>query len=66
MSVAIEYPPYLIAVVYSAMHERGTRSAMFAKFVQRFTTRPEMKGFKAAIDRLSVTEDGRAKPVTMY
>lgn len=66
MSVAIEYPPYLIAVVYSAMHERGTRSAMFAKFVQRFTTRPEMKGFKAAIDRLSATEDGRAKPVTMY
>ena len=63
MSVAIEYPPYLIAVVYSAMHERGTRSAMFSKFVQRFATRPELKGFKTAIDRISSVETG-AKAVS--
>ena len=56
MSVAIEYPPYFVAVVYTAMHERGTRSALFAKFVQRFGGRPEMKGFKQAIERLSSTD----------
>ena len=57
MSVAIEYPPYFIAVVYTAIHERGARSALFAKFVQRFSSRPEMKGFKQAIDRISNTGD---------
>ena len=53
MSVCIEYPPYLAAVVYSALHDRGMRSAQFTKLVQRFVTRPDIKGFKAAIDHLS-------------
>lgn len=52
MSVAIEYPPYFATVVYTALHERGMRSALFTKMVQRFATRPELKGFKNAIDSL--------------
>lgn len=53
MSVAIEYPPYFAAVVYTALHERGMRSAMFTKMVQRFASRPELKGFKNSIDALA-------------
>lgn len=56
MAVAIEYPPYLAAVVYSALHERGMRSAQFTKLVQRFVTRPDVKGFKHSIDQLSTME----------
>lgn len=57
MSVSVEYPPYFAAVVYTAIHERGTRAAQFTKFVQRFLTRPEIKGFKTSIDQLSKTDD---------
>lgn len=57
MSVAIEYPPYFATVVYTALHERGMRSALFTKTVQRFATRPELKGFKNGIDQLSKKED---------
>ena len=52
MSVAIEYPPYFATVVYTALHERGMRAALFTKMVQRFATRPELKGFKNSIDSL--------------
>lgn len=55
MSVAIEYPPYFATVVYTALHERGMRSALFTKMVQRFATRPELKGFKNSIDSLGKT-----------
>ena len=56
MAVAVEYPPYLAAVVYSALHERGMRSAQFTKLVQRFVTRPDIKGFKNSIDKLATAE----------
>lgn len=56
MSVCIEYPPYLAAVVYTALHDRGVRSSNFSKLVQRYQTRPEMKGFKLAIDRLAAPQ----------
>lgn len=52
MAVSIEYPPYFISVVYTAMHERGTRSAPFSKLVQRFLGRPELKGFKESVERM--------------
>lgn len=64
MSVCLEYPPYLIAVVYSALHDRGMRSAQFTKLVQRFATRPDIKGFKNAVDQLSKTAGpSEAEPV---
>lgn len=53
MAACTEYPPYFTAVVYTALHDRGTRSSQFAKFVQRFATRPEMRAFKTSIERLS-------------
>lgn len=56
MAVAIEYPPYLAAVVYTALHERGMRSAQFTKLVQRYITRPDIKGFKQSIDQLAQSE----------
>lgn len=52
MAVSIEYPPYLVAVVYTAIHERGTRAAPFSKLVQRFIGRPELKGFKESVERM--------------
>lgn len=57
MSVAIEYPPYFAAVVYTAFHDRGTRAARFTKFVQRFQTRSEIKGFISSIEHASRTEN---------
>ncbi len=54
MSVAIEYPPYFAAVVYTALFERGMRSAGFTKLVQRFLSRPEIKGFKNSLDQLNI------------
>ena len=57
MSVAIEYPPYFATVVYTALHERGMRSAPFTKTVQRFAARPELKGFKNGIDQLNKKEE---------
>ena len=62
MSVAIEYPPYFATVVYTALHERGMRSALFTKLVQRYATRPELKGFKNSIDSLGKSNaDHRVK-----
>lgn len=64
MSVCLEYPPYLAAVVYSALHERGMRNAGFTKLVQRFSTRADIKGFKAAIDHLSKSGNESVPVVT--
>lgn len=58
MSVAIEYPPYFAAVVYTALFERGMRSAQFTKLVQRFMSRPEIKGFKNALDQFGFKVNG--------
>lgn len=58
MSVCLEYPPYLASVVYSALHDRGMRSTPFTKLVQRFITRPDIKGFKTSIDYLAKVNVG--------
>lgn len=60
-SVAVEYPPYLAAMVYFSIHERGLRSAQFTKLVQRFGTKPEFIAFGRGISNLNAAENKNAR-----
>lgn len=60
-SVAVEYPPYLAAMVYFSMHDRGLRSAPFTKLVQRFGHKQEFVGFSRGISNLRGAEQTRGQ-----
>ena len=52
MEVAIEYPPYIVALTYKALTEKGYRRSRFFEYVSLFDRRSEINNLPNSLEYL--------------